>query len=230
VLNVEALSPKTVGGTRYVYLNWSDNGDTAHAVTVLGSVSLTAYYKVQYKLIVNSLVGNSFGNNTFADSAASVQFGVLSKYFTFNNQLYQFKGWTGAGPGAYTSPDSTGNDTTVNVNIYSAIVETARWTPVVGITKIGNEIPRENKLYQNYPNPFNPATKINYDLKENTFVSIKIYDMLGREVSIILNENLPAGRYQADFDAALKNLTSGIYYYKYTAGDYTEIRKMAYIK
>ncbi len=230
VVNVQAISPKTVGGSNYVFLNWSDNGDTAHNITVNQDTYLTAFYKVQYKLIVNSFVGNAFGNNTFTDSSSSATFGVNSKYFTYNNTLYQFRGWNGAGPGAYTSPDSTGNDTVVSVNMIAAIVESARWTPAVGISKIGNEIPVESKLYQNYPNPFNPSTKINYDLNENTFVSIKVYDMLGREVSVIINDNLPAGRYQADFNAAMKQLTSGIYYYSYTAGNYTEIRKMAYIK
>jgi len=230
VVPVEAISPKTLGGTRYIYLNWSDNGDTAHNVTLNENLYLTAFYKVQYKLVINSLVGNTFGNNTFTDSSSSVTFGVNSKYYTFNNILYQFRGWNGSGQGAYTSPDSTGNDTLVTINLFNAIVETARWTPVVGITQIGTEIPIENKLYQNYPNPFNPSTKFNYDLKENAFVTIKVYDILGREVANLVNHNHPAGKYQYEFNAAEHSLTSGIYYYRYNAGAYSEIRKFVYIK
>ena len=66
-------------------------------------------------------------------------------------------------------------------------------------------------LYQNYPNPFNPGTKISYKISEKSFVSLKIYDILGNEIMILVNEEKPAGFYEKEFNAA--ELSSGIYFY-----------------
>jgi hypothetical protein len=84
------------------------------------------------------------------------------------------------------------------------------------------------KLDQNYPNPFNPVTKISYSIAKNSFVTIKIYDVLGREVGVLVNENQIAGQRTVDFDGS--NLASGVYIYKITAGDFTDTKKMILIK
>ena len=99
------------------------------------------------------------------------------------------------------------------------------------ITDIKNEQfqkPAEFNLSQNYPNPFNPSTKINYQLPKTGFVTLKIYDVLGNEVTALVNEEKPAGSYEIEFDAT--NLSSGIYFYKIQAGDFVETRKMIFIK
>jgi len=230
VMNVEAISPKIAGGSKFVFQYWSDFGDTAHNVTVNGNIFLTAYYKIQYKIVVVSSIGNAFGNNTFIDSAQNGTFGVYSRFYMYNNVLYQFRGWTGAGNNSYTSPDSTGIDTVVTIPIYNPIVQTARWTPAVGITQIGNEIPDKYELYQNYPNPFNPSTVINYDLKENSSVKLILYDLVGREVSILLNEYQSAGRYKYVLDMKNLNLSSGIYFYRIQANEFTDIKKLIFLK
>ena len=227
-VTVQALSPYVAGGSQYTFLNWSDGGDTTHTFTFNSSLNLTAFYKIQYKLILNSSVGNSFGGNVYVDSNGAKTFGVLSKLFNYSGTLYRFVGWNGSGSGSYTSVDSLGNDTAVTVTLRNAIVQTARWTPNVGIQAIGSEIPSEYKLYQNYPNPFNPETKVKFDVKENSFVTIKIYDMLGKEVATIANEQMPAGRYVIPFNAS--NLSSGIYYYKISANDFSEVKKMIVLK
>lgn len=89
-------------------------------------------------------------------------------------------------------------------------------------------IPVNYELFQNYPNPFNPVTKIRYSLKEQTQVSLKIYDILGREVAVLVNGIKSAGKYENEFDAA--NLTSGIYFYKLTTGKFVKIKKMLLMK
>ena len=89
-------------------------------------------------------------------------------------------------------------------------------------------IPNEYSLSQNYPNPFNPSTIIKFDMKEAGLISLKIYDILGREVSTLLNEVKPAGSYNINFNAA--DHTSGIYFYKIQAGNFIQIRKMVLIK
>ena len=89
-------------------------------------------------------------------------------------------------------------------------------------------IVKDFSLGQNYPNPFNPSTKIYFSIPKSDFVSLKIYDMLGREVSVLVNENLTAGEYEASFDA--NGLSSGMYYYKIQSGEYTSVKKMALLK
>lgn len=88
--------------------------------------------------------------------------------------------------------------------------------------------PKKNELLQNYPNPFNPVTKIDYYITDKSFVKIVIYDMLGRETAVAVNENKEPGFYTAEFNGS--SLASGIYYYRITAGSYTEIRKMILLK
>jgi len=83
-------------------------------------------------------------------------------------------------------------------------------------------------LLQNYPNPFNPSTTIEYQIPNGGNVTLKVYDMLGREVTTLVNEYKPAGKYTAAFNGA--NLSSGVYLYKLSAGSYTTIRKMLLVK
>ena len=88
--------------------------------------------------------------------------------------------------------------------------------------------PHSYKLFQNYPNPFNPSTVISYQLPENSTVSLKIFDILGREVAELVHEHEGAGSHSVIFNA--RNLTSGVYLYRLTAGEYTKVEKMMLIK
>jgi len=96
-----------------------------------------------------------------------------------------------------------------------------------GITKT-DEIPTSYNLCQNYPNPFNPSTKIEYSLPEADHVSIRIFNSLGQEVAVLVNEMQSAGKYIIDWQP--KNLPSGIYFYKMQSSKYTSIRKMMLLK
>ncbi len=97
-------------------------------------------------------------------------------------------------------------------------------------TGLGSDIPEpeEFKLLQNYPNPFNPTTTISYTLADREWVSLKVFDLLGNEVMTLVNEEKPAGTYQAAFDAG--NLSSGIYLYQITAGVFSDSRTMVLLK
>ncbi|MBE0572509.1 MAG: PQQ-binding-like beta-propeller repeat protein [Ignavibacteriaceae bacterium] len=88
--------------------------------------------------------------------------------------------------------------------------------------------PEEFILYQNYPNPFNPVTSISWQSPVNGWQSLKIYDVLGNEVATLVNEERPAGRYEAQFNAA--DLTSGIYFYRLQVGNFIETKKMTLLK
>jgi hypothetical protein len=96
-------------------------------------------------------------------------------------------------------------------------------------TKTENGLPSDYVLSQNYPNPFNPSTRINYSLPVEGNVTLKIYDVLGREVrTLISNELKSAGEYTINFSAS--NLPSGIYIYRLQVGDFTQVRKMMLLK
>jgi hypothetical protein len=102
-----------------------------------------------------------------------------------------------------------------------------KFTPPV--TNADDELnPSEFKLNQNYPNPFNPSTKIEYKLKDNNFVSLNIYDVLGNEVASLVNETKTAGSYEVTFDAS--NLPSGIYLARLSSGNLLQTIKMSLIK
>jgi hypothetical protein len=90
--------------------------------------------------------------------------------------------------------------------------------------------PKNYALYQNYPNPFNPSTVIKYQIAKDSKVNIKVYDPLGREVATIVNEWKKAGSYTTQFEADKYRLSSGIYYYRIQAGNYSETRKLMLIK
>lgn len=89
-------------------------------------------------------------------------------------------------------------------------------------------VPAKYSLAQNYPNPFNPSTIINYQLSINSFVTLKVYDISGREVKTLVNEVKDAGYYSVQFDA--KNLSSGTYFYKITTDKFSDVKKMIVVK
>ena len=96
------------------------------------------------------------------------------------------------------------------------------------ITEENRHLANDYLLNQNYPNPFNPITKILYSIKEEGFVTLKVYDILGKEVAILANENRPAGTYEAEFNAS--HLPSGLYIYKIQAGQFSDVKKMLLTK
>mgnify|MGYP001495128033 FL=1 len=90
------------------------------------------------------------------------------------------------------------------------------------------EVPKEFLLKQNYPNPFNPSTVIEFGVPSDMWVSLKVFNVLGREVATLVNERLSAGFYTHNFDAS--GLPSGLYFYKLQSGDYSKTMKMTVMK
>jgi PKD repeat protein len=98
----------------------------------------------------------------------------------------------------------------------------------IGIRQISSEIPKVSKLYSNYPNPFNPSTTIKFDLSKTQNVKIIIYDILGKEVSILADDVFKSGSYQINWNAS--DYSSGIYFYRMETPDYRETRRMILLK
>ena len=104
---------------------------------------------------------------------------------------------------------------------------------LLDVEQIENQIPVEYSLEQNYPNPFNPSTVIRYRIIKPAQVSLKIYDVLGSEIKTLVNKEQVNGVYEVDWngdDQFGNNVSTGVYFYKINAGDYTETRKMMLIK
>ena len=105
-----------------------------------------------------------------------------------------------------------------------------------GIEQTTSSVPKEYRLEQNYPNPFNPTTKIRYELPRHTIVSLTVYDVLGREVAVLVDEEKQAGRYVVDWQPT--NISSGVYLYRLQAGDpslrsgqwFVETKKLVLVK
>ncbi|MBK8982811.1 MAG: T9SS type A sorting domain-containing protein, partial [Ignavibacteria bacterium] len=100
---------------------------------------------------------------------------------------------------------------------------------IVGINNISAEVPDKYSLSQNYPNPFNPVTKIKFDIAGGAQnVKLIVYDAIGREVAVLINQSMNAGSYESEFRG--ENFASGIYFFRLTAGDFNEIKKMTLLK
>lgn len=102
------------------------------------------------------------------------------------------------------------------------------FTEIIGVQNISTDIPISYALFQNYPNPFNPATKIKYDIKQSGYVRLIIFDALGRKVETLVDEYQHAGTYETNFNAS--HYPSGVYFYKLTTNNFTETKRMLYLK
>lgn len=116
----------------------------------------------------------------------------------------------------------------VEVNRFYKLTEGGELDLVTSVEKSEIDSPDRFSLHQNYPNPFNPNTKLEYSLPEESFVELKIYDVLGREVAKLVSENKSPGVYQTEWDAS--NYSSGIYFYRLNTGEYSLLKKMTLVK
>jgi hypothetical protein len=120
------------------------------------------------------------------------------------------------------------NGSSIKTGVIKSWSITITYRPIIGIKNISSEVPSSFLLNQNYPNPFNPNTNIRYQISNNSFVSMKLYDALGRNIETLVNEKQSAGTYEANWDAS--NYPSGVYFYKLEAGDFSQVKKMILIK
>jgi len=114
----------------------------------------------------------------------------------------------------------------IRINNYVRLVRTAFTS--IGINNQGIETPASFTLYQNYPNPFNPSTSIKYQIKNDNFVILKVYDVLGQEIETLVNEKQTAGTYETTFNAS--SYPSGVYFYRLITDNFKETKKMLLIK
>jgi hypothetical protein len=111
----------------------------------------------------------------------------------------------------------------------SMLLDNLALSNATGVGKQSTGLPKDFVLQQNYPNPFNPSTTIAFDLPVQSQVTLKVYDLLGREVSVLLqNETMAAGSQSAQWNASAQS--SGVYFVRLTAGNFTAMRKLILLK
>jgi len=121
-------------------------------------------------------------------------------------------------------------ETTANDSSFNSVISIATGYFLTDINSVSmkNDIPLKFNLSQNYPNPFNPNTSIQYAIGSRQFVTLKIFDLLGREITTLVNEEKPVGTYKVNWDAS--NLSSGVYYYQLKTGNFISTKKMILLK
>jgi hypothetical protein len=161
----------------------------------------------------NLLIEVCFGNTSYTTATTVLGTTATNMYRTEYHDLSTACAYTGF---------ITGTNYTARANTCLVI------EPPQGVNQIGNVIPKTYSLNQNYPNPFNPVTRINFAIPKQGLVSLKVYDILGREVKSLVNEVKAPGEYSVDFNAA--ELSSGVYFYRIESNGYADIKKMMLIK
>jgi hypothetical protein len=156
--------------------------------------------------------------------------------------------FAGTGGGVFLSTNNGANWTTVNTGLTNTFVQSLAvrgtnlfagtylggvWRRplsqmITSVGRLSTDLLTHFSLGQNYPNPFNPATTISFSLPSTSFVSLKVFDALGREVGVLLSEKLPAGTYSQQWNT--EGLVSGVYFYRLQASNFVETKKLVLLR
>ena len=212
----------------YGTAHWESNGHASYGSNyTLGAGIFADDYHVF------SIVWNSKSIQWFVDGSKYVTIDITPAglaAFQKNQFIILNLAVGGNWPG---NPDAT---TIFPQKLYVDYVRVYQEVPAGTDEEEGSIAPEQFKLQNNFPNPFNPETKIGYQVPEDSFVTLKIVNVLGKEVATLVNEEKQAGKYSVTFDTTNRNqliaeaLPSGVYYYSLTAGTFRETKKMLFLK
>jgi hypothetical protein len=190
----------------------------------------------QINLMIPLVDDGTMGDKIAGDMVFSTT--VTIPAFTVFHMEYKFGinyGDAANNEGGNDNENAIGANHTVELFANAWYVETLDTFGIMGakdfvtdVEDITQTIPTEYSIEQNFPNPFNPATRINFSIPNEGLVTLNVYNSLGQQVATLLNESKPAGTYQVDFDGAY--LSSGIYFYQITSGNFTQTKKMILMK
>jgi hypothetical protein len=243
--------------TQETYVFWQEKNSTQSMIGVYGQRFSSDGTKLwpSTGFIFKPLDANSFQSlSTYSRDTSIMVYYVESTTGSSNGLVKAFKTnrngtllWGGGSiitPGSSTSSKgrmSTGvNQNNMSIlafsdgrndanGIYAQNINyNGTFGPVTGIINTGNPTPYKFVLYQNYPNPFNPTTNIKYQIANSSLVSIKIYDLLGKEIETLVDENQSLGTYEVIWNA--EKYSSGVYFYKLISGNFSEVKKMLMLK
>lgn len=229
-------------GTRYLLVyheqphtggNWTimgrfiaTSGTLQESVTICDSslsplIASVAFDNDNYFVTWTQLKDNSMRGRFFNKSGVPVDTSFIVIAPSVNKMAV---GGVGFGGGYYLVVGTKVNFGFTDGDVYARFV-----TPLAtGVDHETNLAPGKFALYQNYPNPFNPSTSISFSLQNTSYISLKIYDVLGRERASLVSQELPAGYYTRQWNA--NDMPSGVYFYRLSTNSYTETKKLVLMK
>jgi len=177
----------------------------------------------------NVYITGNCGSSPFSYDYATIKYNTLG----VEQWVTKYNGPQDSADYAFAiAVDAKGNvyvtGTENNYIFTNSIYATIKYSQTIVNTSISAETPEDYNLYQNYPNPFNPTTKIRYQIQKSEFVKLTVFNILGNEIESLVNQRLQPGIFEVKWDAS--KYSSGTYFYRLTAGDFSEIRKMLLIK
>ena len=200
-------------------------------------ISLRYDGALRWKYVFDAVENDNFSQPLICDSDGTVYVGSTNGYYYYAISSAGELKWKLPLTHIFQQVDNTGaiaKDGTLYLGVHDIAIRTGQIQTLIAINDSGptyvekEKLPADYFLSQNYPNPFNPSTKIEYSMKEGGQVTLKVYDILGREVAVLVNENKPAGNYIVEFNAA--NLPSGVYVYRLIAGNFIAAKKLILMK
>jgi uncharacterized delta-60 repeat protein len=231
-----SMTDTSTGSEDLLAVKYNSEGDTLWTARYDGLAHLE---DIPTCMTQNKTTKNVFiaGYNK-VDSASQITDDILALRFSGETgqrmQFTNYHGNAGLDDKAYAiTIDKFGNVYTtgyVTNLLTSADIFIAKYPAgdLIGIQTISTEVPETFTLYQNYPNPFNPTTKIKFDVKHQSVVSIKVFDVAGREVSVLVNDKFQPGTYEIDCN--FSRFASGVYFYQLLADGYINVKKMILVK
>lgn len=205
----------------YIFTNWYLRKDGFRVYQYSPNDS-TEYLRYDFSKSIGDSVGSGqIVQDIFFDNL----FGMLG------SAKRTFKMFGGFAPNvAYSSISDSigiiniGTGLSYNMSLSGAVINGKTYGTIVGVKETPHPIPIAFSLSQNFPNPFNPTTQIRFEIPISGFVTLKVYDILGREVATLVNEKKTPGTYEVEWNAG--NVSSGVYFYRLNAGNFVETRKM----
>lgn len=220
--NLQVATPGVSSGTPTIFANDLDFGDVF--TSTLGLMNLAIYNTGTAPLDVSDLTFVGTAEFSLSQNSIVPPF-VVSAGDSVNIEIAFFSNVNGIFNGVLEIENNS-STSPYNVNLSANSI-------TVNIESTSNLIPKEFSLSQNYPNPFNPSTNIEFGLKESRFTKLVIFDILGREVKTLVNENLPAAFYKAVWNGRNSSgnlVSSGVYFYKIETEDFSEVKKLMFLK
>ncbi len=205
-------------GNNFTVTNVSCNYGDLPLSTDFNILNFKAYYSIDGW--VNSTVLNSTA--LIYKNTAMLSFNQAISVLVPNGKTFSLR--------IYPYAIQNGIAITPTFAIHNNVVVCGTTSTITSIDdgKTGIDLPKSFKMQQNYPNPFNPSSIIQYDIPKTSFVKVSVYDILGREIRVLVNEEKSPGRYEINFDA--RGLASGIYFYIIRTGEFTQLKKMILMK
>ncbi|MFZ1290817.1 MAG: T9SS type A sorting domain-containing protein [Melioribacteraceae bacterium] len=249
--NISALDPNGVPDG-YIPRYWAGQGQWEQDTIITGIAKYAYSISTNSRICkVENLAGIEKGKNDFKIQTKGAAGDSIEVYFSYGeysteiNEVYKFPADTKDWVEYSLDQSANGNNELIipeNVNFISVDIKCSNY--VLGKVKISGmylaksktsdiedeveEIPNNFILNQNYPNPFNPETKISYSLPKNSNVTVKIYNILGSEITTLVNEKQNSGNYEITFNAT--NLASGVYFYSLHTENFTQTKKMVLLR